>query len=339
MWYWQAQVHSGCLRSHIVKHFSCADHEILDGCTVVVHRVKPCACCSEIEDMEDGEVMIVNLLVARPCARRSGFLWRLPEGDLVATMELQVATPTAFKVMKKGADAHDRATLFARFPLLNKLQELAAGAEGKLVFPAVVKGVAKGGDGDAGGALMRMFRGIDLMHPAVVGAEAAVHVGAVPGDEEFEWHVRDRPAPGSRWFCMWQSAAAVVRVDGISLRAAGKLPPAQQFSVLLSGELPGDGGVVHLAEEKLAALPLVKGELQMVVDGLSAAGVVVGNLLRFRRVMLEVFEHERGSQSMPVTEVTVKTLEQDPAPEEGAERVAEGDGGELAGVEAAATGG
>lgn len=255
------------------------------------------------------------------------------------TMELQVATPAAFKVMKKGADAHNRAALFARFPLLDKLQALAGGSEGKLTFPAVVKGVAKGGDGGAGGSLMRMFRGIDLMHPAVEGAEAAVHAGVVPADDEFAWHVRDRPAPGSRWFCMWQSTAAVVRVDAVTLRAAGRVPPAALFSVLLSGELPGDGGVVHLAEERLAALPVVKGELQMVVDGLSASGVVLGNLLRFRRVLLEVFEHERGSLSVPVAEVTVKTLEQGDAAEEGGAATGEGEGGQHAGPELAAAGG
>lgn len=253
--------------------------------------------------------MLVNLLLGRPCARRSGFLWRVPEGDLVCTMELQIATPAAFKVMKKGADAHDRAALFTRFPLLNKLQELAGGSEGKLVFPAVVKGVQKGGDGAAGGALMRMFRGIDLMRPAVEAATTEVHTATVPADDQFEWLVRDRPAPGARWFSLWQSEGAVVRLDGVALRIAGKLPPTTHFSVLLSGELPAGGQVVHLAEDKLTALPVAKGELQMVTDGLSAAGVVVGNLLRFSRVMLEIFEHERGSQSIPITEVVVKTVE------------------------------
>eukprot|EP00892_Ulva_mutabilis_P003904 jgi/Ulvmu1/1886/UM012_0043.1 len=322
------------LATHCHGSMTPEDHEILQDCTLVVYRVKECACCAEVEELEAGEVMLVNLLLARPCARRSGFLWRVPEGDLVATMELQVATPAAFKVMKKGADAHDRAALLSRFPMLNKLQELAAGSEGKLVFPAVVKGVAKGGDGGAGAALMHMFRGIDLMHPAVDGAEAAAHAGRVPGDAEFEWHVRDRPAPGSRWFCMWEGLGGVVRVDAVGLRVAGKVPPGAQFSVLLSGELPG-GEVVHLVEERLAALPVVKGEMQMVVDGLSAAGVVVGNLLRFRRVMLEVFEHERGSLSVPVAEVTVKTLEVRGAAGEGGGAVPH-DG---QGPEVAATGG
>lgn len=297
---------------------------------MVVYRVKECACCSELDELEAGQVMLVNLLLARPCARRSGMLWRLPEGDLACTMELQVATPAAFKVMKKGADAHDRAALFKRFPLLNKLQELAGGVEGKLVFPAVVKGVQKGGDGGAGGALMRMFRAVDVMSPAVDGAAAEVHSSTVPADGDFEWHVRDRPAPGSRWFCLWQSAAAVVRVDGVSLRVAGKLPLATQFSVLLSGELSGGGGVEHLVEEKLTALPLVKGELQMVAGGLSAAGVIVGNLLRFRRVMLEIFEHERGSQSVPLTEVAVKTVEVRATGDGGGTTEGEGVGAEAA---------
>ena len=38
---------------------------------------------------------------------------------------MQVATAEGFKLMKKGADNHDRNLMFARFPLLNKLQDLS----------------------------------------------------------------------------------------------------------------------------------------------------------------------------------------------------------------------
>lgn len=87
--YMDSSSHQGRARANERGH---ADQEVLEGCSVVVYRVKQCACCTELEDVEPGGVMLVNLLLARPCARRSGFLWRLPEGDLVATMELQVGT-------------------------------------------------------------------------------------------------------------------------------------------------------------------------------------------------------------------------------------------------------
>lgn len=47
----------------------CADQELLEGCSCVVYRVKECSCCSEIEEMEPGQAVVVNLLLARPCAR------------------------------------------------------------------------------------------------------------------------------------------------------------------------------------------------------------------------------------------------------------------------------
>jgi hypothetical protein len=60
---------------------------------MIVYRVQQCACCTEIEEMEEEPVVLVNLLLMRPCSRRAGTIWRLPECDLAVTMEIQ-ALPT-----------------------------------------------------------------------------------------------------------------------------------------------------------------------------------------------------------------------------------------------------
>jgi hypothetical protein len=60
---------------------------------MVVYRVQQCACCREIVELEEEPVVLVNLLLMRSCSRRAGTIWRLPECDLVVTMEIQVLPP------------------------------------------------------------------------------------------------------------------------------------------------------------------------------------------------------------------------------------------------------
>ena len=59
---------------------------------MIVYRVQQCACCAEVEEMEEEPVILVNLLLMRPCARRAGPAWSLPEGELAVTMEIQVGS-------------------------------------------------------------------------------------------------------------------------------------------------------------------------------------------------------------------------------------------------------
>lgn len=70
--------------------YKCADTAALEGAKIIVYRVKQCSCCTEVEGMDEQPVMLVNLLVIRPCARRAGAIWKLPEGELAVTMEIQV---------------------------------------------------------------------------------------------------------------------------------------------------------------------------------------------------------------------------------------------------------
>ena len=65
---------------------------------MVVYRVQQCACCVEMEEMADEPVILVNLLLMRPCIRRAGTVWTLPEGDLAVTMEIQVCVCTCVLV-------------------------------------------------------------------------------------------------------------------------------------------------------------------------------------------------------------------------------------------------
>lgn len=60
---------------------------------MIVYRVQQCACCTEMEEMEEEPVVLVNLLLMRPCTQRAGTVWKLPECDLAVTMEIQVCAP------------------------------------------------------------------------------------------------------------------------------------------------------------------------------------------------------------------------------------------------------
>lgn len=218
--------------------------------------------------------------------------------------------------MKKGADAHDRDLILTRFPLLNKLQEIASGLEGKLTMPGVGKGgVRKGGDPAAGKNMMTLFGAVDLMHPSVPGAESRTYQGNVPlAPDDFTTHTRDRTSQGSRWYTVWESMpdAEVVALQYVGLKMSGKIPPSTGFSVLISGVTGPASSVHHVAEEKVTALPAVKGELVLISDGQTPSGQVLGNLLRFDKVVIELFEPDRGSQMIPLAEVNIRVLERCP---------------------------
>jgi hypothetical protein len=285
-----------------------ADVEHIGKETITVYRVCECSCCKEIEGMQPGEVVLVNLMLMRPCTRRSGFAYRLPEQPLACTMELQIGTPESFKTMKKGIDAHDRNLLIERFPLLGKLQELANGSEGKLTMPAVGKGgVKKGGDPQQGQHMMDLFTAVDLMHPEPPESCLKVLEGAAPVEEGFQHHEQGRSMPGSRWFRVWQSPGPIFRLESVTFRMAGKAPPLGKFAFVLSGTRP-DGVVTHLFEELLTKLPAVKGELQLVMDGQTHNGFLLGNLSAFTKVSLEYFEHERGFQWVDLSDITIKAI-------------------------------
>lgn len=219
-------------------------------------------------------------------------------------------------MMKKGADAHDRELMFARFPLLNKLNELASGSEGKLTMPGAGKGgVRKGGDPAEGKNMMNMFGAVDLMHPSVPGAEVRTHQGTVPAaPEEFKLHSRDRTSQGSRWFNLWQSTpgTSVVTIEYVGLKMSAKIPPSTGFSVLIGG-VTDQGNVIHVAEEKVASLVASKGELVLVSDGQTPSGQVLGNLLKYEKVIVDLFEPDRGSQMIPLAEANIRVLERGPA--------------------------
>lgn len=226
---------------------------------------------------------------------------------------VQVATADGFKGMKKGADAHDRGLLFNRFPLLNKLQDIASGSEGKLTMPGVGKGgVRKGGDPAEGKNTMALFGAVDLMHPSIPGSESRTYQGNVPGaPEEFMMHTRDRSSQGSRWFTLWESSpgAEVVTLEYVGLKMSGKIPPSTGFSVLVAGVTGKTTRVEHVVEEKVTTLSAVKGELVLVSDGQTPSGQVLGNLLKYDKVVIELFEPDRSSQMIPLTEVNIRVLE------------------------------
>jgi hypothetical protein len=216
--------------------------------------------------------------------------------------------------MKKGADAHDRGLVFTRFPLLNKLQEIASGTEGKITMPAIGKGgERKGGDPAAGKNIMDLFAAVDLMHPCVPGAETRMYQGRVPtAPADFSLHSRDRSSQGSRWFTVWESTPGVevVTLEYVGLKMSGKIPPSTGFSVLIAGIQRGENATVrHVAEEKVSALTPVKGELVLVSDGQMQSGRLLGNLLKYEVVVIELFEPDRGSQMIPLVEVNIRVLE------------------------------
>ena len=208
----------------------------MDGASIVVYRVHACRCCDEIDDLEPGEVFLVNLMLCRPCTEVAGFAYRLPEGRLACTMELQLGTANGFKLMKKGAEAHDRAALLERCNLFDRLSALANGTEGKLTMPGAGKGgAAKGGSPEVGRQMVDFFRAIDLMHPEPAGAETRTYEGRSPAQDAFELHTRDRAAPGSRWFRVWESAHPVVRIDSVTFRLGGKPPHLRHLAAVQVG--------------------------------------------------------------------------------------------------------
>jgi hypothetical protein len=291
---------------------SVADRESIGHAKFVVYRVQPCRCCEENEVLEPGEVILVNLMLMRTCCEASGFVYRLPEQRLACTMELQLGTADAFKLMKKSAEAHDRTHFFQHFPLLDKLQALANGLEGKLALPSAGKGGAnKGGDMACGKQMLDLFGSADLMHPEPANAVTVNFEGTLPTPEGFEKHTRDRAMPGSRWFRVWQSVGPIFRVDSVTFRLGGKPPPLGRFSFILSGVGPS-GRVDRLAEEQLLKLPMIKGEVHFVADGLSPVGQMLGNLSGYSRVMLEYFEYERSTQWVDVTDIKIVVVAQGP---------------------------
>lgn len=102
-----------------------ADAAALGPELLIVHRVKECSCCTEIDGFARGSVVVVNLALMRPTARRTGLLYALPDSALVCTYEIQVSTAGLFKRMAKGAEAHEREALFCRHPLLRHVQARA----------------------------------------------------------------------------------------------------------------------------------------------------------------------------------------------------------------------
>ena len=287
-----------------------AEAKTIGAESITVYRVTECAACREIEGLESNEVMLVNLMLMLPVAPRSGFAARLPEQPLSCTMELQIGTAEAFKRMKKGVEPHDKALLFQRCPLLNKLQALANGAEGKVALPAAGKaaakgGAAKGGDAANGKRMLELFSAIDLMHPEPQEREVRTFEGTAPTPEGFTVCERDRAPPGSRWVTLWTSPCTVFRIDSVTVRMAGKPPPTCKFSFLLSGE-HANGSAEHLFEEALLKTPVSRGELQLVSDGLTPRGHMLGNLSGYTKLMLEMFEPARTSQWVDLSDVVIK---------------------------------
>lgn len=233
-------------------------------------------------------------------------------------MELQLGTPAAFAAMKKGAEAHDRELFFRRFPLLDKLQSLANGAEGKITMPSVGKGgVTKGGDPEQGKHILNLFSAFDLMHPHTAACTAVTYEGTAPVQDGFDVHVRDRSLLGSRWFRIWQSPGRIFRLDSITYRLTGKPPQLGKFSFVLSGVAPG-GAVTTLFEEALVKVPVVRGESQLVVDGLTHHGFMLGNLSCYESILLEYFEPDRSFQWADLSDFTIKALVVDDAAADGA---------------------
>ena len=301
---------------------SCADVKAIGQERITVYRVAECSCCSEIEGLQPGDVMLVNLMLMLPCAQRVGFAAKLPEQPLACTMELQIGTPDAFKRMKKGVEAHERALLAARFPLLGKLIAIANGAEGKLTMPpakgkapTVPKpGAPRAGDAEQGKRMLALFAGIDLMHPAPLARESVTFEGTPPVADACSIHARDRAAE-SRWTTLWESPGPVFRLDSVTLRAAGKPPPLAAFALVLSG-ITASSEVVRLMEEALAKLPVHRGELQLVSDGLTPAGLLLGNLSTYSKVTLEYFEPVRSSQWVELSDIHIRAVVEAAAPQD-----------------------
>jgi hypothetical protein len=212
---------------------------------------------------------------------------------------------TSASDMQRGEEAHDRSLFLERFPLIDKVQELANGSQGKLALPGDGKAAKNTGDAAAGKVLLDTLRSVDVMHATPPGCTAVTYDVKPPTVEDLQLHVRDRASPGSRWW-KWESPRPVTWLDAVSIRSAGKLQQLCEVSVLLSGRTP-DNAVHHIAEEMLTRLPTVKGEMIVVADGVtSASGELVGSLRKYQCVCLELFECDRSSSWPELGDITIK---------------------------------
>ena len=291
-----------------------ADASSIGSETIVVYRVKDCAACSEIEGLKAGDITIVNLMLMCPPARRLGLQYRLPEQVITCTYEIQISTAAIFKKLTKGVEAHDRANLVSDVnTMMGKLNSLASGSQGKIVMPGVGKGgVIKGGNAERGKRMIDVFNAVDIMHPMPDQPEIVTLSGLQLDPERCAMYERDRMKPGSRWFMLWSSDQRIFAIQALTLKTAGKVPPLGKFAVLLSGVLH-DGGVMNLYEDLLIKLPVSKGDVWIVQDGLLPSGQLLGNLSLFKSIQLEYFEHQRGSQWVDLSDVTIKAVLDAPA--------------------------
>ena len=97
-------------------------------------------------------------------------------------------------------------------------------------------------------------------------------------------------------------------LEYVGLKMAGKIPPSTGFSVLVAGVTGKTNGVTQVAEEKVSTLPAVKGELVLVSNGQTPSGQVLGNLLKYDKVVIDLFEPDRSGQMIPLTEVNIRVL-------------------------------
>lgn len=245
--------------------------------------------------------------------------WQAPQHlqrarGLTERVAVQISTPALFKRIAKGAEAHERETLLQTHPLLAHVSAVVGGSQGKLAAAgAAPKGGAKpaGGDADAGRRLLDTFRGIEVTQP--LGHPAKALAPPVPQLAASRAYKRRAAAPGSRWVTLWQSHAPVLSMCGVSLRTAAKPTPlalAQSRCALLLSGVYADGRVEHLAEELLSRVPLVRGELQLVSEGLiTGSGQLLGALAQYAAVRLEYFEHERSGQWIELSDVSIRAVE------------------------------
>lgn len=248
--------------------------------------------------MEAGEVMLVNLALMLPPARRTGLVCRLPDQELACTFEIQIGTAEGFKKMARGLETHDRSELFAsEATLLGKLQAIAG---------PQAAGKGKGGSADKGKRMLEVWGAVDVTHVLPEHADHVTYTPEAPSADRFVTYERDRDSPGSRWLTLWASQQPVFALQAITLKAAGKIPPLAKFSVLLSG-VRHDGSVIALYEELLAKLPVVKSEAWAVQDGFLPSGQMLGRLSEYTAVRLEYYEHTRGFQWIDL-DVSVKAV-------------------------------
>jgi hypothetical protein len=188
-----------------------------------------------------------------------------------------------------------------KFPLIDRLQDLANGSEGKLALPGDGKAAKKTGEQAQGKAFLDALRSVDVMHPSDTANSAVTYEIQPPTAGSLQLHERDRAGPGSRWW-KWESPDNVKWLEGVTIKAAGKLPALCNVSVLLSARAP-DNSVHHICDELLHKLPVVKGEMIFVADGIAAvSGELVGQIGKFQ---LELFD-DRCSSWPELADITIK---------------------------------